>query len=267
MKNHPVVSVIMNVYNSQKYLEAAIKSIISQTYKNFEFIIIDDGSTDDSYKIINKWAKKDTRIIAKKQKNIGIPRTLNKAIKYAKGKYIARMDSDDISLPKRLQKEVKYLDNHPDISLVSSYIKIIDENDKIIGNFTPATADKEIKKTSIFSCQFNHSASMYRKKDFLEIDGYNPKFRYAQDFELWFRFMENYNVANIPEYLVLWRKTSEQVSTNKKNEQEKYATLAKKEAIKRGQYPLYSIIFLIWPYIWYLFPPKLRKKVKKIYGK
>lgn len=122
MNKNPKVTVLMPVYNGEEYLREAIESILFQSFGNFEFLIIDDGSTDDSINIIASYTDPRIRVITNGE-NIGIARALNKGIELARGKYIARMDSDDISLPKRFEKQVDFLDKNPEIGIVGSWIK------------------------------------------------------------------------------------------------------------------------------------------------
>ncbi len=119
MKEKPRVTVLMSVYNGEKYLREAIDSILNQTFKDFEFLIIDDGSTDSSADIIRSYTDFRIRLI-QNEKNIGLTRSLNKGLKLAKGEYIARMDVDDISLPIRFEKQVSFLDKYEDVKLVGS---------------------------------------------------------------------------------------------------------------------------------------------------
>ncbi len=132
MSENPKVSVIMSVYNGDKYLREAIESILNQTFTDFEFIIVNDGSTDNSLEIIESYDDERIKTINNK-KNIGLTKSLNKALKFAKGKYIARQDADDVSLPNRFEKQVEYLDSHPEVALVGTSVYLIDENGKIIG--------------------------------------------------------------------------------------------------------------------------------------
>ena len=151
----PKVSVIMSVYNGEKYLKEAINSILNQTFKDYEFIIVNDASTDKSIKILEEYAKKDNRIgLIHNEKNIGLTRSLNKAIKSANGAYIARQDADDISLPPRLEEEVNFLDKHPTVGLVGSYAWMIDEKGKILSDFKICTDNEDIKKKIVNGNQF-----------------------------------------------------------------------------------------------------------------
>lgn len=186
MKKEPLVSVIMPNYNGEKYLKEAIESILNQTYTNFEFIIVDDASTDNSWKIIQEYAKKDKRIKGfRNKKNSGVTVTLNNGLKKSTGEYIARMDSDDISLPKRFEEEVKLLNNNYD--LTGTNILFMNEKGKIIGKRKYASnIDKIIKIESPLA----HPTVMF-KKDMLKKTGtYRPEFNSAEDYDLWIRFYQ-----------------------------------------------------------------------------
>lgn len=127
----PLIYVVMSCYNREKYVVEAIESILNQTYTNFEFIIIDDCSTDNTFEIVKEYAKKDNRILAlKNDKNYCYVHSLNKGIEIAKGKYIARMDDDDISLPERFEKQVEFLEKNEDIIALGTFIEIFSDDMK-----------------------------------------------------------------------------------------------------------------------------------------
>lgn len=198
MHDNPTISVIMSVYNGKEYLRESIESILNQTFTDFEFIIIDDGSTDNSLKIIQKF--NDTRIrIIENKNNIGLTKSLNKALQQATGKYIARQDADDISLPNRFKEQVNYLNNHPEIVLLGTNIYLIDENSKIIGK--RITSEKpninKLKKKN----QFTHGSVMYKNEIISQLGGYNELFKYSQDYELWLRITKYHNVRNLTQLL------------------------------------------------------------------
>jgi glycosyltransferase involved in cell wall biosynthesis len=144
----PRISVVMSVYNGEKYLRQAIESILQQTYTDFEFIIIDDGSTDSSREIIQSYDDKRIRLVINEQ-NIGLTKSLNKGIRLAKGEFIARMDADDISLPQRFEKQVAYLDSHPEVGVLGTYANIIDHRGKIINNIIFPTEHETILWTML----------------------------------------------------------------------------------------------------------------------
>ena len=205
--NPPLVSVIMSVYNGEKYLVQAIDSILNQTYQNFEFIIIDDCSTDNSSHILQEYAKKDSRIkIIKKEKNIGIKgfiENLNLGISIAEGKYIARMDQDDVSLPERFQKQVDFLENNPEITLVGAQLNLINEQNKITGEAIAALQHRDIVKRITSQIQLFHPVIMFRKDQNIQ---YREKFLYCEDYDLYLNLItQGKKLANINEKLLHYR--------------------------------------------------------------
>lgn len=258
------VSVVMSVYNGEKHLAKAIASILNQTFSDFEFIIINDGSNDSSELIIRKFAIQDERIMVISRENHGLTRSLNEGIKLAKGEYVARMDADDIAFPKRLEKEVDYLDNHPEVGLVSCFARVINDCDQEIGEHRPPVVHNEIRKRSFFAGQLCHPAAVFRKTLWAELGGYDEKVLYAQDYELWFRLMAGYKVANIPEFLFYWRNSASGIGRTKEKEQRQFAQKARLAAIKNRLYPYYYLLFLPWPYVRTFIPATLRNKIKKL---
>lgn len=212
-KERPKVTVLMSVYNGEKYLREAIDSILGQTFKDFEFLIIDDGSTDDSAEIIRSYTDSRIRLI-QNEENIGLTRSLNKGLKLAKGQYIARMDADDISLLCRLETQGRFLDEHPRVGLVSSsYIKINVAGEEI-GFQKVSTENDEIKELFLKGLnQFCHPSSMFRKECIKKVGTYREFFKYAQDYDLWRRIAEEYSVANIGEPLLRWRISHNSISS------------------------------------------------------
>jgi glycosyltransferase involved in cell wall biosynthesis len=207
----------MSVYNGEDYLREAVDSIIYQKYTDFEFIIINDGSKDKSDKILETYS--DPRIRLYHQENIGLTRSLNKGLKMAKGRYIARQDADDISLPQRLSHQVKYLDENHDIGLVGTHVAFIDKMGREINVWkTPANND-QIKKTFRNGTSFCHGAVMFRKECIQKVGYYREKILYAQDYDYWVRISEHYKTANLEKILYKNRRTSGSISRNKFSKQ------------------------------------------------
>jgi len=202
-----MISVIMSVYNAEKYLEKAIKSILTQSYHNFEFIIINDKSNDNSSDIISKYADQDQRIkYIENKKNRGLTYSLNKALEFAQGEYIARMDADDISTPDRLEKQANYLKKNKELSLIGTSAYNIDEKGNIIAERNVPLKYEDIKKNINLVNPIIHPSVMFRKKDILAIGGYNEKFKKVQDYELWFRIIANgLKVENLADRLLYYR--------------------------------------------------------------
>ena len=183
----PEISVIMSVYNDEKYIAKAIDSILTQSFSNFELIICDDYSTDRSSNIIEKYVKQDNRIVFfKNEKNLGLATSLNRCIERAKGKYIARMDSDDISLPNRFEVEYNYLEDNSDIVVVGCKCQCIDENDEIYKDFQIHSGSVSFYD-AIKKVQIVHPTVMMRKEALLSVDGYtvNNLTLRAEDYDLW----------------------------------------------------------------------------------
>lgn len=205
-----MVTVLLPVYNGEKYLREAIDSILNQTYTDFEFLIINDGSTDRTEEIILSYA--DPRIVyVKNEQNIRLIATLNKGLKLAKGKYIARMDADDISLPERLEKQVAYMDANAGVGLCGSYIQTLEAGTEYVIKYE--TDSDMIKFKLLFDTHFPHPAAMLRKSvlDQFQLE-YELKYIHAEDYVLWNRMALHTGLHNIPEVLVWKRSHDGQVS-------------------------------------------------------
>ena len=214
----PAISVVLPVYNGETFLAKAIESILNQTYRDFEFIIINDGSKDGSKAIIDSYADKDERIVVIHQENTGLVAALNLGIATAKAPLIARMDADDIALSERFAKQVEYLSNHPEIAVLGSFIRLIDEQDKPIRDiYYPVTA-QEIAGKILQGSPFAHPAVMMRK-EILEEGAYKALYTHCEDYELWLRLSEKYEMANLPEILLLYRQHPHKISVRHAEEQ------------------------------------------------
>ena len=197
----PLVSVVMSVFNGDKYLIDSINSILNQSYKEFEFIIINDGSTDGTSQILNEYAKKDSRVSIINHMNMGLTKSLNIGVGLAKGELIARQDADDISLPIRLEKQVNHIMRDPHSDLIASWYYIINgEGDLLLERKLPKT--KIVKKLMKFENLICHSSFIFRKDKFQELGGYDENRKYGQDKYLWIKM----NVISIiPESLIMYR--------------------------------------------------------------
>ena len=197
------ISVLMTVYNDEKYLNKSIESILNQSFRGFEFIIINDGSTDSTTDILNYYSSIDSRIRVFHKTNTGMTKALNFGLSISQGKYIARMDSDDISFPKRLEIEFEFLENNPDIDLIGGAAQIIDDMDNVIGLRNIGV--KNPKKTLSHQNIFQHTDIMFRRSILKKVIGYREKFRNAQDYDLWLRISDVSEIAKIPDILGQWR--------------------------------------------------------------
>lgn len=204
---NPLVTIYMPVFNASPYLNQSIDSILTQTYSNFEFIIIDDASTDNSWKIIKSYAKKDKRIIAiKNYINLGVSLTSNIAISRAKGKLLARMDADDISFSDRIEKQVQFLTKNPKVVAIGGQCIVIDEFDNIIGNKNFPTQSKQLKDMIFWAIPMQQPSMMVNlsklPKKFV---WYAPNKSSAEEVDLMFRFMLHGQIANLEDNLLFYR--------------------------------------------------------------
>ncbi len=228
-----MISVVMPVYNAEKYLREAIDSILNQTYTNFEFIILNDGSTDRTEEIILSYD--DSRIIyVKNEENLQIVKTLNKGIGLAKGKYIARMDADDISLPKRFQKQIEYMEEHSDTDVCGTWMQIIDQPQRI---WRYPIWHKEIKAYMLFNTSMFHP-TVLMKRSFFNTFSYSSLYNKAEDYQLWCSAVDEKRFANIPEPLYHYRRHTEMTNVVARKEQVEKADLVRKDMLNRiGLYP------------------------------
>ncbi len=184
------ISVIFPAYNAEKYISEAIESILSQTFHDFELIIVDDGSTDNTRSIIEKFSKKDSRIRPLfNEKNLGVVESLNRAIDISKGKYIARMDHDDISLPERLATQIRFFEEHPEIAAVGSNVILIDDKGDTIGIRRLPETPEEIGKFLVLGNQLVHPTVMLRREVFGVVGKYK-KVLHAEDYHLWIEMVK-----------------------------------------------------------------------------
>ena len=203
-KNDPLVSVIMCVYNGERHLAEAIKGILDQELSDFEFIIVNDGSLDSSQQIIDVF--NDQRIIKIVQERMGLTRSLNKALAIARGRYVARQDADDISRPARFYKQVEYLENHKDVTLIGTGVILIDkEGQKLREYIYPVCHRRLCKQLLSLRNPIPHSTIMFRRSLIIALGGYDEQFYKAQDYELYLRLIESHKIASIPEPLVKLR--------------------------------------------------------------
>lgn len=225
--NKPLISVVMAVYNAQLYLAEAIESILGQSVSDFEFLIIDDASSDGSKQIIEDYAKSDPRIrLISNPENLGLGASLQKGVEEASGDYIARMDADDISLPKRFEMQLAYLDLHPEILALGGDHELVDAQGKIFGELIYPKLPNRIRWNLLLGNGLiaTHPAVLFRK-EFFEIYGDYADLRAAQDFDLWSRtlFAQPFPIANINEIVLHYRQTDGMITKVDRSRQEQIA--------------------------------------------
>ena len=227
--NCPRVSILLPAYNAERYLREAIDSMLSQTYQNFELLIIDDGSKDRTAEIVRSYTDERIRFI-QNECNIGLANTLNKGMRLARGEYLARMDADDISLPTRLQTQVEYLDSHPDVILCSVALRLFGATDR--DAILPDDFER-IKINLLFSSAIGHASSMWRNQVFLDNNLYFLQDEFpAEDYGLWTRAVFVGKMVNMPDILYMYRIYPEQVTNNQARSIE-HCNIVRERYIKR----------------------------------
>jgi glycosyltransferase involved in cell wall biosynthesis len=196
-QQNPIVSVVMPVYNAEAYLIEALHSILGQSFANFELIAINDGSTDNSADILAGYSAKDHRLVVINQPNRGLVATLNYGIDTARGKYIARMDADDISFPDRFRRQVEILETHDNVVLVTGAFEIIDEEGEFLYREIVPAHDADIKRSMLLRNPIAHGSAMFRRDSAVQAGKYSDKHGPTEDYDLWVR------LSNLGEFMAL----------------------------------------------------------------
>lgn len=215
MKNTgaPTISVVMPVYNGESYLDEAVESILNQTFTDFEFIIINDGSTDDTGAILARHQAADRRISVFDQANQGVVASMNRGCSLAKGKYIARMDADDICLPDRFEHQVAFLDARPEVGILGAWIEYIDADGHTFDSWIMPTEPALINWSLMFGNCLAHPTVIMRRDTVRELSGYRPATDYFEDYDLWVRATVVTSLANLPEVQLKRRTWNDNITT------------------------------------------------------
>ncbi len=259
----PKISVILSTYNDEKTIKESVESILTQTYKNFELIVINDASNDKTSQILKSVKDKKVKTISNKKKQ-GLTKCLNQGLKKAQGKFIARMDADDIALPQRLKAQLEYFEKNSKIVLCGTWAQLINKQGRKIKVKKLPISPAKIKRKVIKFNPFIHSTIMFKKSILKKIGLYNENYKFAQDYEFLLRVVSKMPAANIPQTLLKYRLPSpESVSVKNLKDQEKYALRARITALKKLDYPKWQIIFLLKPLLSYLLPANLKLFIYK----
>ena len=203
----PKVSVLMSTYNDARFLPEALNSVLSQSFADWELLVINDASSDTTEEILRDYHSRDARInFSTNLSQKGLITNLNFALAKAQGEFVARLDSDDIWIDEnKLKKQISFLNENPDYCLVGTWAEVVDESSKKLYNFTPPDKDREIRKEILWHNCFVHSSIMARRKNILDAGGYNPEQKYTEDYALWLKMGVSSKFANLPEILVRYR--------------------------------------------------------------
>ncbi|MFA6524251.1 MAG: glycosyltransferase [Candidatus Paceibacterota bacterium] len=271
----PLASIILPVYNGADRIKEAIKSVSNQSYTDWELLVVDDGSTDNTEEIINNFLKNDSRIRYIKNKvNLGIQKSLNKGLREAKGKYIARIDDDDIWIDKdKLKKQLEFLESNKEYVLIGTGVVVVDKNKKELFRYLMLQEDQKIRNKILRKNCFAHSSVVFRKDTALKLGGYSEEddVRHIEDYDLWLKLGIFGKFANIGEYSIAFMERSGSITSDNKIIQAKRTIF---EIFKfKYQYPnfiigyLLSIMRLLFFFIQKVVPfnEKFIYKIKKIY--
>lgn len=230
----PAISVLLSVFNGRPFLADAIESILAQTFSDFEFLILDDGSTDGSLDVLRSYEEQDRRIMVHTRENRGVPRSLNELFARSSGAFIAKMDSDDVALPKRFELQLNALRADRDLVCVGGYFQLIDGQGRELTTLKPPIDDAEIQRLALAGHgPICHPTAMIRRSAMERIGGYCEDFATAQDLDLWLRLGEIGKLANIPETVLRFRLHERSISQTRRQEQRECARVACQRAWKR----------------------------------
>lgn len=224
------LSVALSVYNGERYLTAAIESVLAQSFRDFEFLILDDGSTDATRSIIERHAAIDSRIRLICRENRGLVASLNQLLDEARAPLVARMDADDLSYPERFERQVAFLADHPDHGVVGCWNRHIDGLGREIGvdgPDHPLDHAGALRAMAAGQTPLAHPAVMYRRDLVRAVGGYHAAFRHCEDLDLWLRLSGRTRFANLPERLIAYRRHEAQVSSRHALEQQTGAAVAR----------------------------------------
>jgi glycosyltransferase involved in cell wall biosynthesis len=218
MPNQPVISVIMAVYNAEKYLVEALESVLTQSFTNFEFLIHNDGSADYSYKILEQYAVNDKRIILSSNENQGLAASLNTLIRKARGEFVARMDADDICLSNRFEKQIYYLNHNFSCSVIVGSYLMIDSKNRPIDIVQMPINNYEIDRNNLHGCvSIAHPTAIIRKEVFDKVGLYDDDNHAAEDLDLWLRIAEHGELANLQDVVLKYRIHDKSISSSKRD--------------------------------------------------
>lgn len=257
----PKVSVILSVHDGEAYLDQAVSSVFQQTFTDFEFVVVDDGSTDRTPEVLA--SVRDPRLVVISQPHAGLTVSLNRAIRQSRGELIARMDADDAARPERFARQVAYLDAHSEVGLLGTGSEEITPSGEVVATVVPPATDSEIRQVLIRRNPFVHSSIMARRELIERAGGYDERLPVAQDYDLWMRVAALTRLANLPESLVRRRLLPGRVSRARDSERLRAEIGVKWRALRRRVYPWWCAVFLLKPLAALALPVPLREKTRR----
>lgn len=245
---HPPLTVLMPVYNGAAYLSGSVESILGQSYGEFRFVIVDDGSEDDTPDLLAAYQARDERVrVIRNDRNLGLTRSLNKALSLTEGEWVARMDCDDVSLPGRFAAQTAFFERHPEAAMVGvAWKEMSADLERTIRVMRPPTEYDRIRRRILAHNVFCHSAVMMRRAPVMASGGYNERDVYSQDYDLWLRVVARYPVANLREVHQLRRVHPGNLShRNIRNQLRTMARAQRRYIRETGMHPAYNL-YVLW---------------------
>ena len=255
----------MATRNRAGFLKESVGSIVAQTYAFFEFLIVDDASSDGTPDVLGEYAARDPRVrVLRNDSNVGPAKSRNKALREAQGRYVAILDDTDIALPERLRLQVDFLENNPSYALVGSWVLEESRGSSYLRKLPIDSV--AIKRALIFRNPFVHSTVMMRKEVLDKVGLYDERWKYAHDYELYFRIASSYNIANLPIVLSRNREAADSITAAKNKEQALFALKARQKALKEGLYPksVQASLGIVRGYLSYLIPVSLKRMAQGV---
>jgi len=260
----PAVSVVMAVRDGAPWVAGAIESILGQTLTDLELIVVDDGSTDDT-PLLLAWVR-DPRLVVERQAHTGLTRALGRALARARAPLVARLDADDVARPDRLERQRAFLAAHPEVGLLGTAARVVDEAGREVGTIQPPEDDTTIRRALIRRNPFVHSSIMARRALVAQAGGYDPDFPVAQDYDLWLRLGQLTRMANLPEALVTRRLVAGRVTAAREDDRLRAEARARWRAVRRGAYPPWSAVWAVRPLLALAVPRPVRAVLRRARG-
>lgn len=249
------ISILLSVHNGERFIREAVLSLLNQTFRDFELLIVDDGSNDSTPRILEELAVQDARIrVITNSTNLGLTKSLNVALRESQHDFIARMDADDIALPNRFEKQLAFLDVHPDIDVIGTTYEWIDENGNVIGRPTVITDPDELHRALPRTNPLLHSSVVMRRSALDRAHSYDEHFTRAQDYDLWLRLRRHAHFANLPDVLMQKRLAKSMLSFASERTQLRCAIRARLHALRHGDIAPWTAIYILKPLIASLLP-------------
>jgi glycosyltransferase involved in cell wall biosynthesis len=261
----PAVSVLMGVRDGAAWISRALASVLAQTLTDLELIVVDDGSTDATAALLS--GVRDPRLVVERQAPAGLTVALNRALARARAPLIARLDADDVALPARLERQRVFLQGHPEVGLLGTAARVVDESGRDVEITRAPEGDLAIRRALIRRNPFVHSSVMARRVLIAAVGGYDVSFAVAQDYDLWLRLSAITRMANLAEPLVVRHLVAGRVTVARDGERLRAEARARWHAVRAGAYPPWGALFALRPLLALALPGALRGPLRRALGR